>query len=56
MAWMGLAYDLKTVPEEMIRKRVERTGDGSHELWGWGDQDQSEEEQKEAIIINKKQS
>ncbi|KAI4460110.1 acyl-coa desaturase [Holotrichia oblita] len=56
MAKIGLAYDLKTVPEEMIRKRVERTGDGTHELWGWGDQDQSEEEQKKAIIINKKQS
>jgi len=27
---MGLAYDLKTVPEKMIRARVERTGDGSH--------------------------
>ncbi|CAK1540458.1 unnamed protein product [Leptosia nina] len=26
----GLAYDLKTVSAEMIRKRVRRTGDGSH--------------------------
>lgn len=25
-----MAYDLKTVSQEMIRKRVLRTGDGSH--------------------------
>lgn len=29
-AWLGWAYDLKTVPHEMIRSRVLRTGDGSH--------------------------
>ena len=28
--WIGLAYDLKTVPEKIIRGRVKRTGDGSH--------------------------
>uniref|UniRef100_A0A1B0DIJ1 Fatty acid desaturase domain-containing protein n=1 Tax=Phlebotomus papatasi TaxID=29031 RepID=A0A1B0DIJ1_PHLPP len=28
---LGLAYDLKTVSEDMIRKRILRTGDGSHE-------------------------
>lgn len=27
---MGWAYDLKTVSEDMIRRRVLRTGDGSH--------------------------
>lgn len=54
MAKIGWAYDLKTVPEDMIRRRVERTGDGTHELWGWGDKDQPEEERREAIIINKK--
>lgn len=26
----GLAYDLKTVSAEMIRKRIDRTGDGTH--------------------------
>ena len=26
----GQAYDLKTVSEEMLLKRIERTGDGSH--------------------------
>ncbi|XP_075974337.1 acyl-CoA Delta-9 desaturase-like [Anticarsia gemmatalis] len=39
MAKIGWAYDLKTVPEEMIEKRVMRTGDGSHPIWGWGDKD-----------------
>lgn len=29
-AFMGLATDLKTVPKNMIRERVLRTGDGSH--------------------------
>jgi len=54
MAKIGWAYDLKTVSEDTIRKRVERTGDGSHELWGWGDVDQSEDERRGAIIINEK--
>lgn len=50
MAKLGLAYDLKSVSEEMVRKRVERTGDGSHEVWGWNDKDQSEKERQEAVI------
>lgn len=29
MAWIGQAYDLKTVSEDMIRKRAKRTGDGT---------------------------
>ncbi|CRL07879.1 CLUMA_CG020908, isoform A [Clunio marinus] len=29
-AWLGWATDLKTVSDEMILKRVERTGDGTH--------------------------
>ncbi|XP_074038958.1 acyl-CoA Delta-9 desaturase [Leptinotarsa decemlineata] len=29
MAYFGLAYDLKTVSEDMVRKRVKRTGDGT---------------------------
>lgn len=29
-ARLGLAYDLKTVPEHVVRNRVKRTGDGSH--------------------------
>lgn len=31
-AWLGWASELKTVPEEMIKNRVLRTGDGSHPL------------------------
>ncbi|KAL7015412.1 hypothetical protein ACKWTF_016442 [Chironomus riparius] len=30
MAWIGWAYNLKTVSADMIRKRACRTGDGSH--------------------------
>jgi len=51
MAKLGQAYDLKTVSTELIKKRVQRTGDGTHELWGWGDRDQSPEERKEAVIM-----
>lgn len=29
-SWLGLAYDLKCVPERIVRSRVHRTGDGSH--------------------------
>lgn len=29
---LGLATDLKTVPKEMLRNRVLRTGDGSHKF------------------------
>ncbi|XP_049868606.1 acyl-CoA Delta-9 desaturase-like isoform X2 [Pectinophora gossypiella] len=30
MAKIGWAYDLKTVPHEIIKQRIERSGDGSH--------------------------
>ncbi|CAG9771854.1 unnamed protein product [Ceutorhynchus assimilis] len=51
-AKIGWAYDLKTVSNEMIRNRVKRTGDGSHHIWGWGDKDQSEDDYREAVILN----
>lgn len=67
-AKIGWAYDLKTVSEEMIRKRVQRTGDGTHErfsnstphshegdVWGWGDKDMPKEDYEDATIINKTQ-
>ncbi|XP_017785886.1 PREDICTED: acyl-CoA Delta(11) desaturase-like [Nicrophorus vespilloides] len=54
MAKIGQAYDLKSVSTELIRKRVQRTGDGTHELWGWGDKDQDKEEVRDAIITHKK--
>ncbi|XP_030750838.1 acyl-CoA Delta(11) desaturase-like [Sitophilus oryzae] len=55
-AKIGWAYDLKTVSTDMIKKRVERTGDGSHNLWGWGDKDQPKEDYEDATILNKKSS
>lgn len=30
LSFIGLAYDLKTVSADMIRQRVNRTGDGTH--------------------------
>ncbi|XP_049775504.1 acyl-CoA Delta-9 desaturase-like [Schistocerca cancellata] len=55
MARIGWAYDLKTVPLEMVKRRAQRTGDGTHSsaaeqnhghghsheggVWGWGDRD-----------------
>jgi len=56
MAKIGLAYDLKTVSADTIQKRVERTGDGSHATWGWGDKDQSSVERNEAVITHQKQN
>lgn len=29
-AWIGWAYDLKSVSDDLIKKRVLRTGDGTH--------------------------
>uniref|UniRef100_A0A069DSL6 Putative fatty acid desaturase n=1 Tax=Panstrongylus megistus TaxID=65343 RepID=A0A069DSL6_9HEMI len=49
---IGLAYDLKSVPQEVIRKRCTRTGDGTHNVWGWGDRDITKEEINDAVIVN----
>lgn len=45
--WLGWAYDCKTVSEELIRRRIHRSGDGSHSLWGWGDKDIPEEDMRD---------
>ena len=60
-AWVGWAYDLKTVPKEIVRQRVLRTGDGTHGQdndhpphtgpWGWGDKDIPTEDKKVTEII-----
>ncbi|XP_050306986.1 acyl-CoA Delta-9 desaturase-like [Anthonomus grandis grandis] len=50
-AKIGWAYDLKITSEEVIRKRIARTGDKTH-LWGWGDKDQTAEEFRGTIIVN----
>lgn len=34
-AKIGWAYELKFPSEEMIKTRVNRTGDGNHGKWGW---------------------
>lgn len=34
MAKIGWAYDLKTVAPEIIKQRVKRTGDNTHQIWG----------------------
>lgn len=54
-AWLGLAYDLRSVSPELIEKRVTRTGDGTHNLWGWGDPAQDPLERSEATISHRKQ-
>ncbi|XP_045760666.1 acyl-CoA Delta(11) desaturase-like [Maniola jurtina] len=33
-AWIGWAYDLKTVPDAVVQARAKRTGDGSN-MWGF---------------------
>jgi stearoyl-CoA desaturase (delta-9 desaturase) len=52
--WVGWAYDLKTVPVSVIEKRVKRTGDGTHEVWGWGDKDMSSADVEEVLHLGKK--
>lgn len=53
-ARIGWAYDLKSVSSEIVQKRVMRTGDGTHNLWGWGDADQESIELDKAIISHKR--
>jgi stearoyl-CoA desaturase (delta-9 desaturase) len=42
-AWLGWAYDLKSVSKEWVRWRSERSGDNTRGIgpgaWGWGDKD-----------------
>jgi len=65
-AWIGWAYDLKSIPWNVVKDRVKRTGDGSHRnygtekksedsgpvkhVWGWGDVDMTEEDYKLAEV------
>ena len=51
-AKIGWVYDLKMVPRDIVRKRVERTGNGSHELWGWGDADQTQEDRDRTVMMH----
>lgn len=40
------------VPKDIVRKRVARTGDGTHDVWGWDDKDQTQEERDQTLVIN----
>ena len=53
-ARIGWAYDLKTVPMSVVKRRTERTGDGTHEIWGWGDRDMTTSDKQLVEVINKK--
>ncbi|GJQ73941.1 Desat1 [Trypoxylus dichotomus] len=44
------AYDLKVVSKDIIKRRVFRTGDGTHHDSGWADEDISEEYIQNTII------
>ncbi|XP_022814445.1 acyl-CoA Delta(11) desaturase-like [Spodoptera litura] len=50
MAKIGWAYNLKSVPDELIEKRVKRTGDGTHPIWGWDDPDLPLEDRNMSIV------
>jgi stearoyl-CoA desaturase (delta-9 desaturase) len=59
MAWIGWAYDLKSVPEKIVKQRVARTGDGSHAHfdsgpWGWGDKDIPDDDVEVTEILHKR--
>ncbi|EFA05209.1 acyl-CoA Delta(11) desaturase-like [Tribolium castaneum] len=56
MARIGWAYDLKSVPLAMVEKRVKRTGDGTHNVWGWGDKDLHPDDAKMVEITHTRAS
>lgn len=46
-ATIGWVYDRKTVSADMVKRRVRKTGDGSHETWGGRDECDEHQEQSE---------
>lgn len=52
-ARIGWAYDRKYVSPEMVRRRANKSGDGSH-VWGYGDVDISKEDLQELETMDKK--
>lgn len=61
---IGWAYDMKTVPADLVSKRALRTGDGTRDptatvaatavnVFGWTDDDLPEEDRKMAQIYKK---
>lgn len=53
-AFMGWAWDLKSVDKDVIKRRVQRTGDGTHAVWGWNDPEQTAEERAMASVTYRK--
>ncbi|XP_076672880.1 acyl-CoA Delta-9 desaturase-like isoform X1 [Andrena cerasifolii] len=51
-AKIGWAYDLKMVPSVLVQKKVKRSGDGSHEVWGWDDADQTQEDRDMTVVMH----
>ncbi|GJQ73937.1 Desat1 [Trypoxylus dichotomus] len=49
-AKIGWAYDLKVVSTDVIKKRMLRTGDGTHQVEGWTDKNISEEDIQDTIV------
>ncbi|KAL2715606.1 acyl-CoA Delta-9 desaturase [Vespula squamosa] len=52
-ARIGWAYDRKYVSPEMVRRRANKSGDGSH-VWGYGDVDIPKEDLQELEMMDKK--
>ncbi|XP_017888699.1 acyl-CoA Delta(11) desaturase [Ceratina calcarata] len=52
-ARIGWAYDRKFVSPTMVKRRADRTGDGSH-VWGYGDADIPTEDLQELELMDKK--
>lgn len=53
-AKIGWATNRKSVSPETIKRRVEKCGDGSHAVWGYGDEDIAKEDIQE-LAQNKSQ-
>lgn len=51
-ARFGWAYDRKYVSPAMVRRRANRSGDGSH-IWGYGDADIPAEDLQELELMDK---
>ena len=54
-AKLGLAYDLKIAPKDVVYKRVQRIGDGSHNSINlWGDKDQTKQNINVTMVLKEK--
>lgn len=70
MAKIGWASDLKTSSDDLIRRRIMRTGglnnndidkkviedEEKHQVWGWTDPTMLDDDKNLALILNKKDS